>query len=70
MSSKAQRDRRKRVREHKLNPEVSRQHWSRKPLTQVVTNKKAEQRRLKCRREGHDDGAVYLYGCVIHSIIS
>jgi len=30
--------------------------WSRKPMTQVVMNKKAEQRRTWCRK-GTDDGA-------------
>ena len=60
MSSKAQRNRRKLEREHKLNPEISRQQWIRKPQTQVVMNKKAEQRRSMCRKYGHDDSAVLL----------
>ncbi|WP_339324961.1 hypothetical protein [Paenibacillus sp. FSL W8-0194] len=30
--------------------------WSRKPMTQVVMNKKAKQRRTWCRK-GTDDGA-------------
>lgn len=34
--------------------------WTRKPHTQVVMNKKAEQRRTFCRKGG-TDGAVYLY---------
>lgn len=34
-----------------------RQTWQRKPYTQVVKNKKAEQRRSCCRKGG-DDGAV------------
>ena len=33
--------------------------WTRKPHTQVVINKKAEQRRTFCRKGG-TDGAVYL----------
>ncbi|MEC0239695.1 hypothetical protein P4H66_07450 [Paenibacillus dokdonensis] len=33
--------------------------WSRKPMTQVVANKKAEQRRSWCRK-GTDDGAIFL----------
>lgn len=33
--------------------------WNRKPMTQVVANKKAEQRRSWCRK-GTDDGAIFL----------
>lgn len=36
-----------------------RKGWSRKPMTQIVSNKKAEQRRAWCRK-GTDDGAVLL----------
>lgn len=61
MSSKAQRQRKELERENKLNPELKRQQWSRKPQTQVVMNKKAEQRRSQCRKKWHDDGAVLLY---------
>jgi hypothetical protein len=43
--------------QHRLD--VSRQQWTRKPQTQVVTNKKAEQRRTMCRKKGIPDGAVY-----------
>lgn len=60
MSSKAQRERKKLERENKLNPEIRRQQWSRKPQTQVVMNKKAEQRRSQCRKKWQDDGAVLL----------
>ncbi|MFU1793074.1 hypothetical protein ACM1RC_04325 [Paenibacillus azoreducens] len=35
--------------------------WSRKPMTQVVANKKAEQRRTWCRK-GTDDGAYFFVG--------
>ncbi|GIO29079.1 MULTISPECIES: hypothetical protein [Paenibacillus] len=33
--------------------------WNRKPMTQVVMNKKAEQRRTWCRK-GTDDGAFFI----------
>ncbi|WP_152397998.1 hypothetical protein [Paenibacillus cellulositrophicus] len=36
-----------------------RKSWSRKPMTQVVSNKKAEQRRSWCRK-GTDDGAFLI----------
>ncbi|OZB95252.1 hypothetical protein [Paenibacillus sp. XY044] len=36
-----------------------RKSWSRKPMTQVVNNKKAEQRRSWCRK-GTDDGAFLI----------
>jgi hypothetical protein len=36
---------------------AGRNEWSRKPQTQVIKNKKAEQRRTWCRK-GIDDGAV------------
>ncbi|MWV42432.1 hypothetical protein GRF59_02200 [Paenibacillus sp. HJL G12] len=39
--------------------------WSRKPMTQVVANKKAEQRRAWCRK-GTDDGAIFLPLSPIH----
>ncbi|MCG7409670.1 hypothetical protein MH117_19890 [Paenibacillus sp. ACRRX] len=62
MSSKTKRSRQKLERENKLNPELSRQAWQRKPMTQVVPNKKAEQRRSMCRSKWHDDGAVVIFG--------
>lgn len=34
--------------------------WNRKPMTQIVPNKKAEQRRAWCRK-GTDDGAIFLF---------
>lgn len=37
--------------------DVTRKTWERKPITQIVRNKKAEQRRTMCRK-GHTDGAV------------
>ncbi|WP_020616550.1 hypothetical protein [Paenibacillus daejeonensis] len=43
--------------------------WTRKPHTQVVINKKAEQRRTFCRKGG-TDGAVYLYTAVPNYIAS
>jgi hypothetical protein len=52
-SSKAQA-----IPQHRLD--ISRQQWTRKPQTQVVTNKKAEQRRTMCRKKGITDGAVYF----------
>lgn len=61
MSSKAKRSRSKQVREHQLDPEIRRQQWTRKPQTQVVMNKKAEQRRNMCRTSGHDEGAVFMW---------
>jgi len=43
-------------------PEMAvRKLWTRKPHTQVVINKKAEQRRTFCRRGG-TDGAVFALG--------
>ncbi|MBB3128105.1 hypothetical protein FHS19_002759 [Paenibacillus rhizosphaerae] len=36
-----------------------RKSWSRKPMTQVISNKKAEQRRSWCRK-GTDDGAFLM----------
>ncbi|MBR2568784.1 MAG: hypothetical protein IKE34_06320 [Paenibacillus sp.] len=59
MSHKAKRDRRKLEREHARNPEMRRNVWQRKPFTQAVPNKKAEQRRSMCRKKRHDDGAVF-----------
>ena len=55
--SKAKRARRKQEREGDLNPEIGRGHWHRKPQTQVVMNKKADQRRTQCRHPGSRDGA-------------
>jgi hypothetical protein len=34
--------------------------WHRKPQTQVVQNKKAEQRRTQCRHKGSRDGADFV----------
>jgi hypothetical protein len=42
------------------NPEISRLLWHRKPHTQVVQNKKAEQRRTQCRHKGSRDGAGFF----------
>ncbi|UHA74256.1 hypothetical protein [Paenibacillus sp. 481] len=58
--SKLKRDRLKAERAGKLNPEINRNAWTRKPRTQIVANKKAEQRRTLCRKIGIDDGAVFL----------
>jgi hypothetical protein len=44
--------------QHRLD--VSRQQWTRKPQTQVVANKKAEQRRTMCRKKGIPDGAIFI----------
>ncbi|MFC5530913.1 hypothetical protein [Cohnella yongneupensis] len=58
--STSKRARRKDEREGKLNPEMQRGQWQRKPHTQVVTNKKAEQRRTQCHHKGSRDGADLL----------
>jgi hypothetical protein len=42
------------------NPEISRMLWHRKPQSQVVQNKKAEQRRTQCRHKGSRDGADFI----------
>lgn len=39
---------------------AGRNEWARKPQTQVIKNRKAEQRRTWCRK-GIDDGAVLFY---------
>ncbi len=52
-SSKAQA-----IPQHRLD--ASRQQWTRKPQTQIVINKKAEQRRTMCRKKGIPDGAVFI----------
>jgi len=59
-TSKNKRRRLKQERSGSINPEIGRSNWMRKPQTQVVQNKKAEQRRSLCRRRGIDDGAVFL----------
>jgi hypothetical protein len=58
--SKSKQQRRKSERAGKLNPETSRNQWHRKPQTQIVLNKKAEQRRTLCRQQGSRDGADFL----------
>ncbi|MDR0267450.1 hypothetical protein [Paenibacillus sp.] len=40
--------------------------WSRKPMTQIVANKKAEQRRTWCRK-GTDDGVFFIPKIDSHS---
>lgn len=60
--SKAKRARRRHEREGELSPEISRGQWHRKPQTQVVMNKKADQRRTQCRHPGSRDGADSLSG--------
>lgn len=55
--SKAQRDRRKAVRDGQSDPSMIRGVFHRKPQTQVVPNGKAKQRQSFCRGKG-DDGAV------------
>jgi hypothetical protein len=42
------------------NPVIGRIGWNRKPQTQVVQNKKAEQRRTLCRNKGRNDGADFF----------
>ncbi|WP_276355559.1 hypothetical protein [Cohnella caldifontis] len=55
--SKNRKARLKRERAGRLNPELLRGEWIRKPMTQVKRNDKAEQRRTLCRRQGSRDGA-------------
>ncbi|MFC5471424.1 hypothetical protein ACFPPD_22295 [Cohnella suwonensis] len=58
--SKSKQERLKREREGANNPEIARLTWQRKPQTQVVMNKKAEQRRTYCRRGGSSEGAIFM----------
>jgi len=58
--SKAKKARLKQERAGELNPEIVRGQWHRKPQTQVVLNKKADQRRTQCRHTGSRDGADSL----------
>ncbi|MCY9516856.1 hypothetical protein [Paenibacillus apiarius] len=58
--SKPKRARQKAERAGHMNPELIRNCWMRKPRTQIVPNKKAEQRRKLCRK-GIDDGAVFIF---------
>src|SRR5262245_35100865 len=58
--SKAKQDRLKQKRAGQMSPEMNRGRWQRKPQTQVVQNKKAEQRRTQCRNRGSRDGADFL----------
>ncbi|MFB9275339.1 hypothetical protein [Cohnella cellulosilytica] len=44
----------------RIDPELNRIRWHRKPQTQVVMNKKAEQRRTQCRRKGSREGADFF----------
>ncbi len=53
--SHSSRQRRKRIREGKPDTAGLRLQWHRKPQTQVVSNKKAENRRIYCRK-GREDG--------------
>ncbi|WP_096182161.1 hypothetical protein [Effusibacillus lacus] len=57
--SKAKRSRLKKVREGSLDPTLHRNVWNRKPQTQIVNNRKAEERRSFCRKK-HEDGALYF----------
>ncbi len=43
---------------------AGRNQWTRKPQTQVTPNRKAEQRRMWCRK-GHDDGAVFVFSALL-----
>ncbi|XID95975.1 hypothetical protein ACF3MZ_16300 [Paenibacillaceae bacterium WGS1546] len=44
-----------------IAPAIDRVLWRRKPQTQIVMNKKAEQRRTQCRRnEGSREGADFF----------
>ncbi|PZD95636.1 hypothetical protein DNH61_14045 [Paenibacillus sambharensis] len=55
--------------QHKLDH--TRTSWTRKPQTQIVPNKKAEQRRMRCRR-GNTDGAVLFMSrpCILPQAIA
>jgi len=44
----------------RIEPDLQRVLWRRKPQTQVVMNKKAEQRRTQCRRKGSREGADFF----------
>ncbi|MBB6734300.1 hypothetical protein [Cohnella zeiphila] len=59
--SKSKRSRLKAARAGDLNPEIGRGQWQRKPETQVQPNRKAEQRRSQCRRQGSREGADFFY---------
>jgi len=58
--SKTKQKRLKAERAGLFNPELNRGQWHRKPLTQVVQNKIAEQRRTQCRTRGSRDGADFF----------
>lgn len=62
--SKAQRQRKKMIREGRLNPVISRNMWARKPATQIVKNKKAEQRRSFCRKS-RSNSADFFTKCFL-----
>jgi hypothetical protein len=53
--------RKQNTKQHRVK--AGRIQWHRKPQTQVVQNKKAEQRRTQCRRNGSRDGADFVKGC-------
>ncbi len=58
--SKAEKRRRQKIREGRLDPGTTRREWQRKPITQIVMNKKAEQRRSYCRNDGDDLAAPFF----------
>ena len=60
--SQSSRQRHKRIREGKPDPAIQRQEWMRKPQTQVVPNRKAENRRTYCRRGSEDGGLIFPGG--------
>jgi hypothetical protein len=66
--SKSKQQRRKTERAGNVNPEISRLQWQRKPQTQVVANKKAEQRRTHCRHKGSRDGADFYRSTILDSV--
>lgn len=57
--TRAKQSRQKRVREGHMDPAVKRKMWERKPMTQVVPNRKKEERRTYCRKGGQD--GVFLW---------
>jgi len=58
--SQAKKQKRKAEQAGAIDPALNRISWHRKPQTQVVMNKKAEQRRTQCRRKGSREGADFF----------
>lgn len=56
---RAKKMRKKKIREGHLDPIIKRNVWNRKPMTQVVPNRKKEERRTFCRKKGEDGVFVF-----------